>query len=113
MPNINLKTNIAISEEQNTAIKEFFGKAITVIPGKTEEHLMVSICPNATMYFKGSDAPCAMAEVQILGSARAQDYEKMTAVLCEGLSKMLGIPSERIYTKYEEYKYWGCDGRNF
>ncbi len=113
MPNINIRTNVAVTDSQSDAIREFLGKAITILPGKTEEYLMVSILPQAKMYFKGSDAPCAMIEVQLLGSAGAEYYEKMTSALCGGLSRLLGIKPDRIYTKYEEYKYWGCNGRNF
>ena len=45
MPFINVKTNQAVSKEQQTAIKAGLGKAITALPGKSEQWLMVGIEP--------------------------------------------------------------------
>ena len=60
MPFMQLKTNVAVTEQQETLLKTSFGSAITAIPGKSETWLMVGIEPQYTLYFQGSDAPAAM-----------------------------------------------------
>ena len=52
-------------------------------------------------------------EVKLYGAADRGAYNKMTAAVTALLNKELNIPSERIYVKYEEVKYWGYDGSNF
>ena len=59
MPFMQLKTNVAVTEQQETLLKTSFGSAITAIPGKSETWLMVGIEPQYTLYFQGSDAPAA------------------------------------------------------
>ena len=45
MPFMQLKTNVAVTEQQETLLKTSFGSAITAIPGKSETWLMVGIEP--------------------------------------------------------------------
>ena len=52
--------------------------------------------------------------LQLTGAFKLRGaYNKMTAAVTALLNKELNIPSERIYVKYEEVKYWGYDGSNF
>ena len=82
MPFMQLKTNVAVTEQQETLLKTSFGSAITAIPGKSETWLMVGIEPQYTLYFQGSDAPAAMVEVSIFGSASDAAYADLTARIC-------------------------------
>ncbi len=113
MPFINVMTNTAVSDEKKIAVKSALGKAITAIPGKSESWLMVGINPEYTLYFKGDDAPAAMVEVSVLGSADSSAYNKLTAQICNILSSELGIDSARIYVRYTETDNWGWNGGNF
>lgn len=113
MPNIHVQTNITLTPDKKTEIKEALGKAIETIPGKTERWLMVVLEGNKSMYFQGSDAPCALCSVELLGSASDAVYDKMTAVMTDLLSEKLSVPADRIYTKYTEFTHWGWNGSNF
>lgn len=114
MPYISTKTTVGISAEKEKVLKEKLGKAIEAIPGKTEAWLMLSFEDNVRMWFKGDNsAPCAMVEVKVFGSADPKYYSKMTAVLCRIFREELGIPEDRVYTKYEECHNWGWNGSNF
>ena len=112
MPFINTKVSTAITKEQEVSLKTEFGKAITLI-GESEAWLMLNFEDNCRMYFKGDDAPCAMVEVKLYGSASAQAYDALTARLTELIAGILGIAPGRIYVKYEEVRYWGMNGYNF
>lgn len=113
MPFIETKTNVKITDASADAIKTRLGKAIETLPGKSERWLMVSFAGEQSLYFQGSDAPCAISEVKIYGSASADALEKMTAKICSILSGELGIPEDRIYVKYELCQHWGWNGGNF
>ncbi|MBQ8931207.1 MAG: hypothetical protein IJ045_02080 [Ruminiclostridium sp.] len=113
MPFINIKTNTQISDEKKLQVKDAMGKAITAIPGKTDAWLMVGIEPCQTLYFKGTEEPCAMVNVDILGTAQSSDLSNMTAEVCNALESILDISPSRIYVKYSSTKDWGWNGGNF
>jgi len=114
MPYIGTRTNIEITKEKEEVIKKKLGKAIEIIPGKSEEWLMVSLEDRCSLYFKGdTEKPTAFVEVKIFGSSTQQIYEKLTAAITDILKLELNINPNRIYVRYEETKYWGWNGSNF
>jgi phenylpyruvate tautomerase PptA (4-oxalocrotonate tautomerase family) len=113
MPFINVKTNQKVSAAQADAIKSQLGKAITAIPGKSEGWLMVGIEDEQMLWFKGTDAPAAMVQVSIFGSASSNALGTLTSHITGILTDSLGIPSDRIYVSYVSTNDWGWNGSNF
>ena len=114
MPYINTKTTVNVTPEKKEAIKNKFGKAIELIPGKSESWLMLSFEDNCSMYFKGSnEKPLAYVEVKIFGQASKSSYDKLTNAITGILGEELGIRPDCIYVKYEEVSNWGWNGSNF
>lgn len=113
MPFINVKANVPVAQDKKESIKSALGKAITAIPGKSEGWLMVGIEPEYSLWFKGSDAPAAMVEVSVFGSASPSAYSTLTAKVTDILNSELGISPDRIYVKYFETSNWGWNGSNF
>lgn len=112
MPFINVKTSAAVSKEKCDAIKSALGQAITALPGKSENWLMVGIEPEQILYFQGSDAPAAMVQVQTFGTP-AQGTDALTGKICGILNKELGIAENRVYVSYFGTSNWGWNGNNF
>ncbi len=113
MPNMRFTTNLTLTKETKDTVKAAFAEAIALIPGKSEKWLMVIIEDNTSMYFAGNDEPCAMIAIELLGKADPAVYEKITAVLTQGLSKLLPLPPDRIYTHFSELTHWGWNGEHF
>lgn len=114
MPYISTKTNIAISKEKEVIIKEKLGKAIGIIPGKSETWLMLSFEENSSLYFQGkNDTPIAFVEVKLFGKADNDSYNKLTSEITSILKEELAIEPGKIYVKYEEVSHWGYNGHNF
>lgn len=114
MPYINTQTNVNITKGKEIEIKKKLGKAIELIPGKSENFLMVSFEEQCSMYFKGeSDSGIAFVEVKLFGSADAGSYNKLTAAITKILGEELEISPDHIYVKYEEVSNWGWNGSNF
>ncbi|MDE7390425.1 MAG: hypothetical protein K2M82_05750 [Lachnospiraceae bacterium] len=112
MPFINCKMNIDISKQQELDIKSELGKAISLIPGKSENWLMVNIEPKCALYFRGNtDKPTAMVEVTVYGNASEQAYDSLTAQINRILSSVAGI--EEMYVSYAETNNFGYNGSNF
>lgn len=113
MPFIRTTTNCPVAKSTADKITAACGQAITLLRGKTEEWLMVEVTGDKNLYFKGTDEPCAIAEVQILGKANPSELENLTDAMTQILSSALDVPSDRIYVRYEEVTYWGWNGANF
>ena len=114
MPFINSKLSVSLTAEKEEEIKQKLGKAIELIPGKSENWLMVGFEDNYKLYFKGEKAPkIAFVEVKIFGKASGSAYDSLTAAICDIYNETLGIPKDKIYVKYEEVDYWGWNGSNF
>ena len=113
MPFIRTTTNRPVTKPTADKITAACGQAITLLRGKTEEWLMVEVTGEKNLYFKGTDEPCAIAEVQILGKANPSELENLTDAMTQILSSALDVPSDRIYVRYEEVAYWGWNGANF
>ena len=110
MPYIATTSNVAISSRKRENIKDRMGKAIELIPGKTEDWLMLSFRDNVEMYFRGVDEPCAVCQVKLYGSAEEEVYAEMTEALNDILHDELDIDPDRIYVIYDEVGLWGWNG---
>ena len=113
MPFIDAKTTVKATDAQIKELTSLFGEAIALIPGKSEEWLMVNIEGEKKMAFAASFADCAILEVKIFGKASKESYDSLTERLCQAVGRVLGIDEARIYIKYEEVSVWGWNGFNF
>ena len=102
MPFINAKTNVGISKEQETVLKERLGQAISMLPGKSESWLMIALEGDIPMYFRGEGSePVAYVEVRVYGGAPSDACDRMTAA------------PDHLYISYFGTGDWGWNGRNF
>ena len=114
MPFISTKTNAALSRDTEKQLKEAYGKAIELLPGKTEKWLMLSFEGNAHMAFHGdAESKMAFLTVSLVGKAPSEAYDALTARLCEIMKESLGIAPDMVYIKYEEIDHWGWNNMNF
>lgn len=74
MPFIDVRTDKTISTEQENALKAELGSAIALIPGKSEDSLMVQFTDNCRMWFGGKQGNAAMVNVMLYGSAEKASY---------------------------------------
>ena len=113
MPYINLKTSVSLDEKLEDGLKTALGKAITTIPGKTENWLMVELEGDRKLWLGGKKRPLAMIDVKIFGHADQSDFNAMTGELCDVCQRILGIKPDGVYVTYAEVENWGWNGENF
>ena len=114
MPFINLRTNVNISTDVELKIKKEIGKAIELLPGKSENWLMVNFSDNCHLYFRGeNDTSICIVEVKLYGKSNASNYDALTSKISEIINKYLNISEDKIYVEYEETPFWGWAGSNF
>lgn len=114
MPFINSRVSIPMTEQQKDSLKGKLGSVITMIPGKSEEWLMLEFADNCDLYFRGAkEQPLAMIEIKVFGSIPEDCLDGMTKRICEIYETELQIKKDHIYVKYEECYKWGWNGTNF
>ena len=116
MPYIELNYNKTITSSEEKKIKEELGKAISILPGKSEEWLMVEIKDNMKLYFKGDkEKENMMIKVLVYGDTLSESIlNKFTAKVSEILINILpGLNKDHIYISYFFTKNWGFNGENF
>jgi len=114
MPFINSKISVSITKEQESKLKTELGKAIELIPGKSENWLMTGFEDGYHLYFRGDNSsPTAFVEVMIFGKSDPAAFEKLTAKITEIFGEVLDIKPDRIYIKYTPADQWGWNGSNF
>jgi len=114
MPFIDSKVSVSISEEQEKELKTRLGKAISIIPGKSESWLMTGFEDNYHLYFRGDNSqPVAFIEVKVYGRENAAAFDSLSAEITKIFGEVLGIAADHIYIKYEAVNCWGWGGRNF
>lgn len=115
MPCIQIKTNVKVDEAAAEAIKAELGQAITCLPGKTEDWLMVTLEDECRMWFRGeAGKPFAIVEVKVLGSAiDSEASAAMTSRVCPLFERVLGVNQADMYIRYLASPDWGWNGSNF
>lgn len=114
MPYINSKLTVKISQHEKEHLKSKMGEIIAVIPGKSEEWLMLSFEDNETIYFRGNKMEkAAFIEVKIFGTTEREYKNKVTDLICCLYETELNIPKDSIYITFSEVKDWGFNGELF
>lgn len=114
MPFIHAMVSTALGDKEEKALKTELGKAIRVIPGKSEQWLMTAFDAEKHMYFRGDNSqPCAFVEVKLYGGENPAAFDKLTGEITRAFSDTLGIAADHIYVAYQTTQNWGWNGNNF
>lgn len=113
MPFIISRVNISISKEQEKLIKSKLGKAIELVPGKSEQYLLLEFEDNCRLYLRGdSSKPIAYITASIFGNEHHLGYEEFSKEVTKIFNEVLNIPVESIYIKFDDISSWSVAGQN-
>ena len=114
MPYIGTRVTTKISPEKEKVIKEKLGKAIAILPGKSERWLMTEFTDDCRIWFGGdASAPSAFIEVKVFGGEDKAGFSKLTGEITKIINEALNIAPDRIYITYDAISNWGWNGNNF
>ena len=75
MPFIIARVNVPVSKEQETEIKNRMGRAIELVPGKSEQYLLLAFEPESHLWLRGDDSqPMAYIDAAIFGNEGHYGY---------------------------------------
>ena len=82
MPFIKIKTSCPISKEQEIMLKSRMGKAIEMVPGKSEEYLLLEFEDKCRLWLRGENAePAAYIEAAVFGNESHAGYPVIRHIL--------------------------------
>ncbi len=110
MPAIRINTNIELTNDISTSIMQKLGQLIEIIPGKTEERLMIQIIDKQTMFFQGNDNPCMFIEVDLYKSVENHAKDKFVQAVSLYFQEKQIIEPQQVYTSFREHQNWGTNG---
>ncbi len=113
MPFIISHVNCSVTKKQEERIKSALGKAIELVPGKTEAYLMVIFENDSHIWLRGQDIKAAYIEAKIFGNESHYGYNDFTQAITKIYNEILNIAPENIYVMYEDIQTWGVNNLTF
>ena len=111
MPFIKIKTSCGITAAQEKSIKTLMGKAIALVPGKSEQYLLMELEDSRRLWLRGkNDSPIAYIEAAVFANEAHLGYDAFTACVTYELSEILDIAPDHVYIKFEDIPAWGVQG---
>lgn len=111
MPLIAVHTTLTLTPDKREALKNELGQAVVLIPGKTEQVLMVEIIEGVTLYKGGRrEGEYAVVDVKCYKQAAFEDNKRFTEAVFGILQRLLGIPETNAYLSITELPTWGTMG---
>lgn len=114
MPLCSVLTNIALADNDRTALLQDMSRETAEMLGKPERYVMVAYEHNPHMLFEGKAEPLAYVELKSIGLPGFRTAE-FSEILCRLLGDRLGVPTDRIYIEFAdaERHLWGWNGGTF
>jgi len=83
--------------------------------GKPERWVMTVLDAKARLAFAGTLEPACYVEVKNIGRFSPETTANLSALLCDELSRALGVPTNRIYIEFSDAvgHLWGHDRATF
>lgn len=110
MPYIAVSTSKTVTNTQKANVIARLGEKISVIPGKTEEKLMIEISGEKTMAFAGKQRELAYVDVKCYGTVKFSDKKAFTEEVFKIIEEELSLPTDAIYLSFGEFETWGTMG---
>lgn len=114
MPFILTRVNIALSDEQEIALKAGLGEAISLVPGKSEASLMLGFESAYHLYLHGeASQPVAYITVAVFNNESHCGYQQLSAAITQLFNRVLAIEPDKIFIRYEDIPVWSVAGLTF
>lgn len=114
MPFVIVRLNQPLTKEDEHELKHRLGQAISLVPGKSEEYLLLSFEDNCRMWLRGrADEPVAYMEAAIFGNLDHRGFDRFAAAATQAFHEVLHIPPHNIYIRFQDIGTWSRAGRLF
>jgi hypothetical protein len=110
MPYLQVSVSEKMDDIKIDELKAMFGRYISLLPGKSEEVLMLRIDDDETMFFSGISGKCAMIQVHLYQASPRDAKKIFSAEVLQSFSSITGLPVDRIFMNFSEHTDWAAGG---
>jgi hypothetical protein len=110
MPYIQVSIGQKLSVPQREMLKSELGRLISIIPGKTEQGLIVNIQDGFSLYMGGTEEPAAYIDLRVYTKTDPEAKKRITGEIFDLIAREFAIPKARQYLTIGEYENWGYGG---
>lgn len=110
MPYINVNISKKLNDDQKNVLKTKLGELISILPGKSEEVLMIGINDDYTLYFSGKKGDIAFVEVKLFKQSEFEHKAEFTKECFKLFEKEYGVDGNHLFFNISEYETWGFRG---
>jgi phenylpyruvate tautomerase PptA (4-oxalocrotonate tautomerase family) len=112
MPYIDVNISNKLSEKEEEVLKSKLGELISIIPGKTEDVLMIGINDGYTIYFSGQrKEKVAYVNIKLFKEAAFQHKAAFVEKVAQFLESEYGVTANNLFITFGEYDSWGVNGK--
>ncbi len=112
MPFLISKVNIPVNPEQERELKARLGRAIELVPGKSEESLFLSVEDQCRLWLRGENSrPMGYLTVSIFGNENHAGYREFSEAVTDIYRDLFMIAPEDFYIKFDDITAWSVGGQ--
>ncbi len=112
MPFLVSKVNIPVSSDQEQELKARLGKAIELVPGKSEEYLFLCVEDQCRLWLRGDNSrPMGYLTVSIFGNEGHAGHREFTAAVTDIYRDLFEIAPKDFYIKFDDIAAWSAGGQ--
>ena len=100
-----------MTPEQKTQLKAGIGKAIGLVPGKSEASLLLCLEDNCSLYLRGeNDRPIGYITAAIFANEGHSGYPAFSEALAALYQTVLSIAPQDLFIQYSDIPAWSVGG---
>ena len=111
MPFVRVKTNRTFEPSAELELKTRIGEAISLIPGKSEDFLLLTFEDDMHIWWHGSNEhPVVYIEASAFATEDRKGYPEFTEAVTQAFSEVLQMPAENVYIQFSDIPGWSVGG---
>ncbi len=111
MPYISITTSRPLPPDKAEALKAAIGGIISLLPGKSEAALMVTLSGGNVMYFGGQAQPCAYVDIKVFRSVEAEAEQTFAEAMLHLVAGQLDLAVNNVFLSFTAFPSWGLRGK--
>lgn len=111
MPYVHMHMAKKLSDEQRETLKARVGQLIEILPGKSEQVLMLRLDDGLPMNYRGVPENCVYVNTCLYLMSPDEKKEAFAHGLAAALIEIVGVDMSNIFMSFSEYNNWFSNGR--
>lgn len=110
MPYLHFSITTKLSETEKESLIKEAGQLIELLPGKSENVLMIRLDENTDMYFRGQPEKCAYVSISLYMTSQHHHKQVFANALSESICRIASIEPKNLFMTFSEHSNWVANG---